>query len=333
MKLKELVLCDMDEKYAGAFATYLMENIEGINIHVYTTLESFYADNKNFDIGIISEDFLEVEEFKSEGRIESKYILTEKNEEQKQARYIYKYQAIDKILSSIEELKKVVSNENRADTEKSGKIIGIYSPISHELQMPFALSMCESLREKGRVLFVDLEEISILQEFIGGNDENNLMDLFYEISTNREMDISSYTYQFMGVDYIPPFMRPDEISEVDAKTFMDFFERLKCMGYERIVILFGRTIPGFSSILTNIDELIILSKSGDYYSKGNRFFTKYLQDLDIETRITPVSLNMSAGNLTDGTYCVEELLQGNLGVFVKRLLSKAEAEEDMLAYA
>ena len=51
------------------------------------------------------------------------------------------------------------------------------------------------------------------------------------------------------------------------------------------------------------------------------FFLDYMRRINAEDLVESVVLPMSAGNLSDGTYQIEELLQGNLGVFVKRLVS------------
>ena len=40
---------------------------------------------------------------------------------------------------------------------------------------------------------------------------------------------------------------------------------------------------------------------------------------------------MSAGNLVDGTYAVEELIQGNLGMFVRRMIRQGVMAQE-LAY-
>ena len=40
-------------------------------------------------------------------------------------------------------------------------------------------------------------------------------------------------------------------------------------------------------------------------------------------------LPMSAGNLVDGTYAIEELIQGNLGMFVRRMIRQGVMAKDL----
>ena len=91
--------------------------------------------------------------------------------------------------------------------------------------------------------------------------------------------------------------------------------------YETIVILFGRTINGFSSIIERLEKLYVLGKPGDYFRRGQDMFFDYLERINSSVDSLNVILQMSAANLADGSYQIEELLQGNLGVFVKKLMN------------
>ena len=69
-------------------------------------------------------------------------------------------------------------------------------------------------------------------------------------------------------------------------------------------------------------ELVVLGKPGDYYQKSQKSFLEYAGRVYENVPIRTVSLPMSAGNLVDGTYAMEELIQGNLGIFVRKLLQE-----------
>ncbi len=321
MKNLEVALCDSCEDYILKFASYLMEHTNA-SIHIFTTSEGFFSDEGSYDVAIISEDFKEVSDFRPKGDVKRKYILTESlGNEFENA--IYKYQSMDDVLDNILELKKQKNlDASIKSSRKNSKLIGVYSPISHELQLPFSMALGQAYRTDGKVLFLDLEEISIMPELIGRNCERNLMDLLYEINTNtNNLDLSIYARSFMGFDYIEPFINPNEISEIESDTWSHFFELLLKTDYEVIVILFGRTINGFTSYLERLERLYVLGKPGDYFKKSQEAFLEYLERIGSEVSRENVILPMSAGNLTDGTYQLEELLQGNLGVFVKKLIN------------
>lgn len=319
MKNKEIALCDQDASYITMFASYLLEKVN-VGIHIFTTPESFFSDTRDFDIALMTDEFMEVSSFKQSGSIAKKYYLDENRK--KEAGHIYKYQSMEEILNQVQEFKelkkagKVVTRES-----ESSNLIGVYSPISHELQLPFSMALGQSLEDYGKVLFLDLEELSIMPSLIGYESERNLSDLLYEMCSNKEkVDISDYVRHFMGFDYVSPFLRPDEIGQIDEESWKIFFNKLRNMDYDHIVVLFGRAICGFSEILGMVDQLYVLGKPGDYFKKGHEAFIKYVENLDKDVSIKNVLLPMSATNLTEGTYCIEELLQGKLGLFVKREL-------------
>ena len=148
------------------------------------------------------------------------------------------------------------------------------------------------------------------------------MDLLYEINTNSNaFDITKYLQNFMGFDYVEPLVNPNEISEIDEDTWDAFLNTISKLDYDQVVILFGRSICGFSKYIENLDKLYVLGKTGDYFRRAQEKFFDYLDRLEIGTEIEEVNLPMSAGNLSDGAYHIEELLQGNLGVFVKKLMN------------
>lgn len=318
MKNLEIALCDSCTEYILKFASFLMEKSK-VGVHIFTTPESFYSDENDFDIALVSEDFKEIMDFRPKGEIKEKYFLCEDLEAEKE-NYIFKYQSVETILNKIPSLRETKASIKKSN-EKS-KMIGIYSPISHELQLPFAMALCQTYRTKGKVLFIDLEELSIMSSLIGAENNNNLMDLLYEINTNSNaFEITQYLQNFMGFDYVEPFDNPNEITEIDEDTWDAFFNAISRLDYDQIVILFGRTINGFSKYIESLDKLYVLGKQGDYFRRAQEKFLNYIDRLEVETVIEEVNLPMSAGNLSDGAYHIEELLQGNLGVFVKKLMN------------
>ena len=323
MKSLEIALCDLDSDYIFKVANYLMAQRD-VGVHIFTTPEGFFSDDTDFDVTVLTEEFDEIAGFRPKGTSGHKYLLTEEAVNDRDD-FIYKFQAVDKILNEITELNEIAKTKvSIKNSNEKSKLIGVYSPIAHELQLPFSMALGQSYRTGGRVLFIDLEEISIMPNLLGRNCERNLMDLLYLINTNhgqsQDIDLSEYVRSFMGFDYIEPFLNPNEISEIDEDTWSRFFEMLVKTDYDVVVILFGRAINGFAKFIERLNRLFVLGRPGDYFKKGQEIFLDYLERIQADISVENVILPMSAGNLADGTYQLEELLQGNLGVFVKRLM-------------
>ena len=327
MTTLNIALCDLDSDYILRFANYLMTKIN-IGVHIFTTPEGFFSDETDFDVTLLTEEFQEIAGFRPKGTVGHKYILTEDSSKE-EIDYIYKFQAVDNILDVIEELNEANRrNVGRRVSNGKSKLAGVYSPIDHELQLPFSMALGQSYRTEGKVLFLDLEEISIMPKLIGRNCERNLMDLLYLINTNEgtNVDLSEYVRSFMGFDYIEPFLNPNEISEIDENTWDMLFNMLEQTEYSVVVILFGRAINGFSKSIERLHKLIVLGRPGDYFKKGQEIFLDYLDRISLQVPVENIILPMSAGNLSDGTYQLEELLQGNLGVFVKKLMTENQKQ-------
>ena len=93
-----------------------------------------------------------------------------------------------------------------------------------------------------------------------GDSYKNIMDLLYEIEAGTQVDLSEYTKSFSGFDYIPPFANPNEIAEISEESWQKLFELMKKSDFDVIVVLFGRTINGFSNFLDSISTLYVLAK-------------------------------------------------------------------------
>ena len=324
MKKLEIALCDTDDAYVTMLASYVLKTLRSrVNIHVFTTPESYFASEQSYDLEILSEDFEEVSHFKA-CKASQKYYLTE-DEMASEDNRIYKYQAVDQILSGIEMLNHISEAQGLGviAKDKGSELIGIYSPVSHELQMPFALALCQAIKGDERVLFLDLEELSIMSSLFNKRDENNIMDLLFDLKSKDETELSEYVHQYMGIDYINPTYNPNELCEIDEESWYELFRKLKQGGYSKIVVLFGRTVCGFSNLIEELSELIILGKPGDYFDKSRQLFGDYLKRIEANVQVKDVVLPMSANNLTEGTYCLQELLAGNLGSYVNRLIEQS----------
>ena len=147
----QIALCDQCEDYIIKLASYLMEKANA-SFHIFTSTEGFFTDENNYDIALLSEEFADVGNFKPKGMIKHKYYLTE-DQEDKTEDGIYKYQSADNIFDQIKELKstyaKIKSNDGMS------KLVGVYSPAAHELQLPFSMALTQIYGTNKKVLFID----------------------------------------------------------------------------------------------------------------------------------------------------------------------------------
>lgn len=333
MKQQDLLLCDSDVEYVRRFASYIMEHADGVKLHIFTDTKAYFLDKGSYDIGILSKDFMELSDFDAGKTINEKFYLCDEENTLNipKEQIIYRYQSMGSIVDIIN---RCANNTRLRERRKNGNsndytfIEAVYSPINHELQLPFAMALGQVYKESGKVLFLDLEEISIMPQLINAKEDKNMLDFLYMLKTKGSSKTAAdfecfgeFIRTYQGMDYIPPFVGPDEMSGIDADDWQLIFDAVVSLGYEKVVVLFGRTVNGFDKLLSVIDRLILLSKPGDFYEKSVNEFMAYIMRQKINTAIVPVQLPMSAGNLSDGSYRIEELLVGNLGMFIRHLIT------------
>ena len=177
------------------------------------------------------------------------------------------------------------------------------------------------------MLFLDLEEFSILPEFMGGGtdeDQKTILDILYLLQSEcgSRLDLQQYVRRYMGIDYLLPFSDPEEIGRITSDQWQGLFGAALDAGYDTVVVLFGRVTQGFWELAALCQEFFVLGKPGDYYQKTQKNFMNHAAVIPGMEAPRSVQLPMSAGNLSDGTYRMEELIQGNLGVYVRRQMEQ-----------
>ncbi len=335
MTENSIALCETDSEYLEAMASYLMEHIPNVAISTFTSVESFLNTGQGFKVGIMSREFLAVQEFSdSRAEVEEKIYLCDEEvaAEYEHLPMVYKYQSMDVMENTLKKILQIRPTVAKASVARSSdsRVFGIYSPISHELSMPFALALCQVLRESGSVLFLDIEEISIMSRMIGRENEKGLMDLLYMVMQPDEVNLADYVSSYMGIDIITPFANPEDLNEIRGEVWGKLMNCLLRAGYDSVVILYGRITQGFKEMAGNCDEFLALGKPGDYYRKSQERFLEYIRDYYAGLSVSSILLPMSASNLVDGTYALDELIQGNLGLFVKKLIKDGTIAKEEL---
>ena len=200
-----------------------------------------------------------------------------------------------------------------------GSSIGIFSPIWHDLRLPFSMALTKAKNTDGKALFVDLETISILPELLGREPEADLLDLLYLMESGDEASfaLEEFVFYYEGMALLPPMRCPGRIGEVTLRQWERLFSTAEKNGY-RLVILMDQMLQGFEELVRGMKELILLGRPEDYYRKSQTKCKLYLDGIENPPNIQEVLLPMSASGLSDGTYEFGQLLEGNLGSFVRR---------------
>ena len=238
------IIYDSNEVYARKLLSGFSERAESsFGVLLFTDREELkkYLLDNNPAVMVISQNgyFKDLEKL-FKGQL---YILTENSFVAEDSCIygentveIFRYQSIDKIF------KKVIENSKLQARGKLNfrEIIGIYSPVYVEQRTAFALNIAKVISEKYKVLYINLEEFSGLDEILISENGTTLSDAFYYYRQGKQQSyekISSTIHCCEGIDYITPVICAEDISFMEIEDIVGFIECVgKGGGYEIIVL-------------------------------------------------------------------------------------------------
>ena len=324
MKQQSVLLCDTDAAYLQSASRYLA--LQGYGVTTYSETAIYADDFCHYDVAVMTPEFLEAgDPYRHGGRLLC--LLSERGGGPEGIESIYKFQDMDAFTARIE--------GRRSDEEGIPDLHFVCSPIYHELRLPFALALARIYAESGRTLFIDLSEASILTELMQQTlDEENipyelggpdLIDLIYSLESrevfDREEAEQSLPEEFVmlydGFYYLPPAADAKALSDVTKAQWSHLMKAVLSSAFSTVVILSDRLPIHLAEWCGENSEVILLSKRGDYYRKSEKKFEDYFEERLPSVKRRDIDLPMSAAGLSDGTWYLPSLLEGNLGNFVR----------------
>ena len=251
MKIK-LAICLKAGIYQERFVQCVMKHYgKKYEFHVFLHFEELQSvDMQTFD-GFLVEKGGEVPDFLAPEILSRTFLLGE--EEKK----LPVYELMD-------ELEKQLSIHERPviETVHNPQIIGIVSLTVPFLQLPYALTLCDMLAEKKKVLFLDMQEFSGFEE----EGELGLEDMMtMAIKENYVRGrIQSAIGRMRGWSYVFPMKNPRCLLEVNQKMMKSLLSYLAVeQGYEAIVVNLGQTLFLQDGIKELFERIYLLCPKGN----------------------------------------------------------------------
>lgn len=334
-----MAVCDTEEGYRGRFVTYLVEHKTGeITVHAFSTQEQFLAALKRqkFDIAVCGKGFAEVEREVKEQRIPLLLLKDQVPEqiaeaagypagEQGPCASVFRYQPMEAILHEVQVLTGAwwMRGMQRAALMAGMEVIGVYSPIHHEMQMPFAMVFSELLAEKRKVLYVNLMAHSGFLEVFRLAGEYDLGEIILRLRNKRlhpETFLKS-VYMADRISYIPPFGNPENLHDFTLEDYLAFLGFLEDRtDFEAVVLDFGEGLAGFGGMLKYCTSIYCPMKKGLFYECQMNHFLEYLDCQSGESlreRLHILNLPFSAKRIRGGEDVRRQLLWSEFGDYVR----------------
>lgn len=326
----KIAFLDEEEAYLERLRGYLVCKKEVFfQIWTFTDTDVFLKKQREpflFDAVVMTERFWKE---LAEAPLEAKKILLcegVRRESDEGRLLAFKYQSAEKLFCQI--LAMLWQDEARGEDclpERAAELIGVYSPVHHEDQMLFGLTMAQILGENQNTLYVCLMENSGFYRLTKADASEDLGDLLYFMMEN-EHDFAAGLHKIRrsckNFDYIPPVVNPEHLSELTGALMERFLQELKNRsGYDVVLVDFGRIFTGFAEMLPVFGSFYCLLKEGALNRYREEAFLEYLEKEDAERAaiVKRLTLPERMPHSSEGSI-LESGLYGGMGDYIRRSL-------------
>ncbi|MGN0398315.1 MAG: hypothetical protein ACI4EL_09975 [Candidatus Fimimorpha sp.] len=326
---KILAVYDIDQKYAQKLTDYL-NRVEKIAFHMihFTSIQSLeeYAKEHLIHVLLINQEAMR-EEIRSWNIQQILYLtdvegITEFN----QCRTIYKYQSAEYMVRELMDCYEALLPPGWKDTKLSegSFIIGVYSPVRRCMKTSFCLAMGMILAETQSVMYLNLEEMSGLEQMLGQSFDADLSDaLFYYSQDSLNRQIHTVIDKLGKLDFIPPVRYIADKEAVTIDNLFGLIQELERKNhYDTIIIDIADGGPSLNGVL-KLCKKIYMPICSDFVSKAKIEEFEHMMEIigeqEVLKRIEKIELPKV--NLTKSEQSYEEqLLWGEFGDYIRNLI-------------
>lgn len=333
-----VAFCDTDDVYRERFVAYLVEHKSGeLTVHAFSVPELFLDTLKKqaFDIAVFGNGFDGAKQtvikqgipllLLSEtvpGRMLNEHA--EPAQEERLCTRIFRYQSMEGILHEMQVL--TAGSMESAVSRPEGtrmEIIGVYSPVGHEMQIPFSIVLAEYLSQKKKVLYVNLLKYSGFLELFGLAGEYDMGDVTLSLRNKRLTPdtFARSVYQMHGVSYIPPFSNPENLHDFMPEDYFAFLEYVEeKTDYEVLIVDFGDASGHLFKMLRRCTSIYCPVKKGYFFECRMNWFWMCLErggEEALKERFLTVNLPFSAKHIRGDGDVRRQLLWSEFGDFVR----------------
>lgn len=306
----------LNQKDNFYYELYLFTSIEPLN--------AFLLENR-MEVLLISECALEkISELAS---IPNLFLLSEVRDNLEGVYpSIFKFQSAERIFSSIIAfLDRGVQPLNFGmDKENAVNFYGIISSNGGSGKTTFSLALAEALAREKRTLYISFELLK--SSFLGEEQNGSMSDVIYFLKQRQKgilMKIQSMATIVNGVDCIFPVTHYGDLLAIEEGDMDYLFEELtKTLVYQNVIFDFGM-INDMAFYILEHCQIVYETQLRELFKWSKEQALKHiflLKEKEILLkRVIPLSLPIDA-KIADGTYPIEQLLEGKLGKFIDELL-------------
>jgi len=333
----KVAIFDGDKGYRERFADYLMSYKSAeMELSVFTNISFFKEalDVDKFHLLVLGSGYEEVLVKARAKRIPilvltesvSDYVRESVEMLEDPIVYAFKYQSMDGITRQMQLMTEGVREHSELIVaNRELKVIGVISPVKHEMQNLFSMLYAKNVGRKERVLYINLLEFSGFSE-IFGEEEYDIGDAILQIREGlcRRETLLQCIYEEESFSYITPFLNPENVAEVTAADIKQLLEWIGAhTDFQTVVIDMSINVKGFPDVLQLCTKIFCIGKKGYLFEIQVKQFLIYVEraiDEIFLERMEQIELPNQRKVISSGINLLEQLDWGEFGDFVRSKL-------------
>lgn len=244
---------------------------------------------------------------------------------------VYQYQSADSVLREVLMCYQGMTKECPETLGGGGSyLIGVYSPVNRCGKTGFCLTLGRILAKQERVLYISLEENSGFSRLTGREHKTCLSDFIYYFRQRKErgFDPGAFVYSLEELDYVPPAAYGEDLAQIDTHELEQILIYLgQHGGYDTVIVDFAQFGKGVEQVFSLCSRLYI-PVLDDYISRAK--LEEWQQFLEYSGRGNLWEqmelINIPAQPETQPGVGLEQLLWGDTGEYIRRLLKAGEGQ-------
>ncbi len=323
----KVLICDDDAAYVEALTKHMMSEKPDFELEAYSNPDLFTGLEGSYDVAVLGSRFLELYEAGKASQLQIHrllYLMSQQDGVREDVETIAKFQSMRKFMGQLmvgrEDVRPMMERGSRG---RRNQVICVYSPIGHELKLPFALCLSEWCGKQQPALFINLEELSIQSSLMEMEGRKDLLDLLYVVENRKgkQMNLEEFVCEQEGIQFIPPMNSPTEVAYITGAQWMECRKKITEQFQGTVVVLMDHIVQGFEQIIESCDGLLLLTKPGSFYRRSTEAFRRsFIEDRHLSCWVEQIILPMSAGKFGEESYDLSRILHSNLGDEIRKEL-------------
>lgn len=218
--------------------------------------------------------------------------------------------------------------------EGEAVIRGVFSPVGRSGKTLFAITLGEILAEKGRTLYINLEDCHALSAFGAAEERTDLSDLIYQYRIDPEKAKAKFqgsVQRFERLEYVPPAFSPEDLRDIGEEEWIGLLNLIAGTGiYKEIVLDLGSRAGSIPRLLKLCRRIYVPTLEDTFSQAKLAHFRQLVKSPSLHSLEEKISF-LKVPLLPDegaGTLRTSQLVRGRIGSYIRHAMKNGQISEE-----